>query len=74
MIAARDNGHCPRYKRYNMTIKEMAKILHVGERSITRRKTIKERREFVKKLGYKLIVFENNKRHYYRIEKIDSPD
>lgn len=74
MIAARDNRYCPHYERYNMTIKEMAKILHIGERSITRRKTIKERRELVKKLGYKLIVFENNKRHYYRIEKIDSPD
>ena len=73
MIAARDTGKCQFFDKYNMRLSEIARKLHIGERTLCRMKP-EERVLFAKSRGFRLTVFENEKRHFYRIEKIDSPE
>ena len=68
MIKARDTCSCPNYEKANMKLYQIARILHISERTLCR-KTPEQRVEFAKRCGFKLTVFENNKRHFYRIDK-----
>jgi len=69
MIKARDTYSCPNYEKANMTLYQIARILHTSERTLCK-KTPEQRVAFAKRYGFKLTVFENNKRHFYRIDKI----
>ena len=64
MIAARDTGKCQFFDKYNMRLSEIARKLHIGERTLCRMKP-EERVLFAKSRGFRLTVFENEKRHFW---------
>ena len=73
MEKVRDSRSCPDYKKYYMFTKDIVRTLHIGLRTFMK-KTNAQKIKVCKERGYKLIISEDGKRNFYRIEKIDSPE